>query len=108
MSCSHVDVPWCRQHGTDMDLLLALTQGEQPPQATQLAKATVLLVGAWRGAGRMQDWPVDAATTLMGLSSFLVHSLLQEVGQVSSTKLEVVLAICTISSVSVCLEGFLS
>ncbi|BDA40940.1 hypothetical protein COCOBI_01-5940 [Coccomyxa sp. Obi] len=70
----------CRQLGTDMRLFMALIQGKQP-QACKLGEVTGLLVAAWQGATRMQDWPVGAATELMSASSFLVHLLLQEVGQ---------------------------
>ncbi|CAL8466772.1 g6308 [Coccomyxa elongata] len=70
----------CRQQGTDMRLFMALIEGKQS-QACQLGDITSLFVTAWHAATRMQDWPVGEATKLMSTSSFLVHVLLQEVGQ---------------------------
>lgn len=66
-----------------MRLFIALIEGKQS-QVCQLGEVTGLFVTAWHAASRMQDWSVGAATKLMSTSSFLVHVLLQEVGQVNT------------------------
>lgn len=67
-----------------MELFLPLIEGEQPEACQQLTKVTRLLIVAWSTAARTQDWPLQTATELMAASDFLVHSLLQEVAQVTA------------------------